>query len=107
MVDVADIMVCIDLLTSLLPALRDRLDLTQREFAGIIGISRQSVIDLEHKNRKITKAVLIAMITFFSLRRESAAILYRKGFYDLRYVSSLGFTTSMIQKIFNSKEAEI
>ena len=101
MVDVADIMVCINLLTDLLPSLRDSLNMTQRELAGIIGISRQSVIDLEHKNRKINRAVLIAMITFFSLRRESAMILYEKGFYDLRYVSSLGFTTSTIQNLFD------
>lgn len=104
MIDVADIMVCIDVLTSLLPTLRDSLNLTQREFASIIGISRQSVIDLEHKNRKITRAVLIATITFFSLRRESAMILYDEGFYDLRYVSSLGFTPSTIQKVFDLNE---
>lgn len=107
MVDVADIMVCIDLLTGLLPTLRDSLNLTQREFASIIGISRQSVIDLEHRNRKITRAVLIAMITFFSLRRKSAMILYDKGFYDLRYVSSLGFTASRVQKIFDLNEVGI
>lgn len=100
MVDVSDIMVCIDSLSTLLPVLRDSLNMTQREFAGVIGISRQSVIDLEHKNRKITRAVLIAMISFFSLRRESAMILYEKGFYNFSYVSSLGFTTSVIQMLF-------
>ena len=99
--DTNRIMECIELLTDQLPALRDKLRLTQREFAAVIGISRQSVIDLEHKNRKITRAVLIAMLTFFSLRRETAQLLYEKNLYNMDYVVSLGFTSDMIQKIHN------
>lgn len=107
LVDITDIMVCINLLTDMLPRLRDSLNMTQREFADIIGISRQSVIDLEHKNRKINRAILIAMITFFSFRRESAMILYENGFYDLCYVRSLGFTISIIQKLFDLCEGKV
>ena len=69
----ADIMNAIDELTNELPSLRDSLKLTQRELAEIIGISRRSVIDLEHK--KITRSVLISIITFFLLRLPSATIL--------------------------------
>mgnify|MGYP000522339660 CR=1 FL=1 len=53
--DISDIMVCIGTLTDMLPELRERLGLTQREFAGVIGISWQSVIDLEYKKRKLTR----------------------------------------------------
>jgi DNA-binding XRE family transcriptional regulator len=94
-------MKCIELLTEQLPVLRDKLGLTQKEFSLIIGISRQSVIDLEHKNRKITRAILIAMIAFFSLRRSTAQLLYEKGLYDLEYTISLGFNRSLIQKIYD------
>lgn len=92
---------CIELLTDQLPALRDKLDLTQKEFASVIGISRQSVIDLEHKNRKITRAILIAILTFFSLRRETAQLLYEKKLYNMDYLISLGFTSDVIRKIHN------
>lgn len=102
--DASDIMVCIEMLTDMLPKLRDCLGITQRELAGVIGISRQSVIDLEHKNRKITRSILIAMITFFSLRCETALLLYRKGFYSTSFVTSLGFTETMIEKIFDLGE---
>lgn len=102
--DTSEIMICIDLLTDLLPKLRDLLGITQREFAGIIGISRQSVIDLEHKNRKITRSILIAMISFFSLQRETALALYEKNFYSIGYVESLGFTARVIEKIYDLGE---
>lgn len=102
--DISDIMVCIGTLTDMLPELRERLGLTQREFAGVIGISRQSVIDLEHKNRKITRAILIAMTTFFSLRRETASLLYRSDLYSTNFMTSLGFTEALIKKIFDLGE---
>ncbi len=102
--DTSDIMVCIGILTDMLPKLRGRLGLTQREFAGVIGISRQSVIDLEHKNRKITRAILIAMTTFFSLHRETALLLYRNDLYSTNFMISLGFTEALIEKIFDFGE---
>lgn len=102
--DTSDIMVCIGTLTDMLPELRERLGLTQREFAGVIGISRQSVIDLEHKKRKLTRAILIAMTTFFSLRRETALLLYRNGLYSTNFMTSLGFTKTLIEKLFDLGE---
>lgn len=95
------IMDCIELITDELPTLRDRLNLTQREFAEIIGISRQSVIDLEHKNRKITKSILVTIITYFSLRRETAYLLYQKGLYDMEYARFLGYTAELMRKIYD------
>ena len=99
--DTSDILNCIGILTDMLPELRNRLGMTQRELAGVIGISRQSVIDLEHKNRKITRSILIAMITFFSLRFDTALLLYKKGFYSINYVTSLGFNETLIEKIYD------
>lgn len=93
------IMECIEFLTGELNSLRNELNLTQKDFADIIGISRQSVIDLEHQNRKITKAILIAMISFFSLQSSTAHMLYEKKFYDMEYVASLGFSSDVIRRI--------
>jgi DNA-binding XRE family transcriptional regulator len=97
--DASKIMECIELLTEQLPILRDKIGLTQKEFAIVIGISRQSVIDLEHKNRKVTRAILIAMLAFFSLRRATALVLYEKGLYDMEYAIFLGFNRDVVQRI--------
>ena len=99
--DTNGIMECIEFLTGELNFLRNELKLTQKDFAKIIGISRQSLIDLEHQNRKITKAILIAIISFFSLHSSTAYILYKKKFYDMEYVASIGFTSNMIRRIYN------
>lgn len=69
MLDTDGIMECIEPLTGELNLLKNELKLTQKDFLKIIGITaitRQSLIDLEHHNRKNTKAILIAII-FFSL----------------------------------------
>jgi DNA-binding XRE family transcriptional regulator len=96
-----EILKCIEIITEQLPVLRNMLNLTQRDFASIIGISRQSVIDLEHKNRKITRSVLISIITVFSLKSSTARFLYEKNFYDLEYVVSLGFTNEAMLKLYD------
>ena len=46
------IMECIDLMCDTLPQLRNALKLTQEDFSKIIGTSRQSVINMEHKEKK-------------------------------------------------------
>ncbi len=95
-----DIMECISIISELSSKLRDLLGITQLEFSKIIGISRQSVIDFEHWNRKISRPVLISMICFFSLRKETAQYLYDRSFYDNKYVSSLGFSSEVIEKLY-------
>lgn len=99
--DTDGIMECIEFLTGELNPLRNELKLTQKDFAKIIGISRQSLIELEHRNRKITKAILIAIISFFSLQSSTAYTLYKKKFYDMEYVASIGFTSNVIRRIYD------
>ena len=96
-----DIMEGITSLEELLPLLRDKLGLRQKDLAAIIGVSRQSIIDLEHKNRKITRAIFIALTAFFSLHMETARVLYEKNFYKLNCVSSLGFSCVLIKKMYD------
>lgn len=95
-----DIMECIDLMCDTLPKLRNALKLTQEEFSRIIGVSRQSVINMEHKEKKLTKAILIAMISFFSLRSDTAKILYEQGLYRNAFVKNIGFSESVLSKIY-------
>ena len=90
---------CINILCESLPSMRDVLGLTQLEFSRIIGISRQSVIELEHKKKKTTRAVLLAITAYFTLREESAKILFEKDFYENKFVNELGFTTELVIKI--------
>lgn len=98
------IMECIDLLTSELPLLRDSLGITQKNLAKHIGISRQSVIEIEHKNHKLTRSILIALITFFSFREETAKMLYSKGFYNNKFVNLIGFNSYFLFKIYGIKD---
>ena len=93
------IMECINLMCDALPKLRNALNLTQEEFSRIVGVSRQSVINIEHKEKKLTRSILISMVSYFSLRSETAKILYEKGLYRNTFVNDMGFTESVLLKI--------
>lgn len=98
--DNESIMICIELVCTALPQLRDCLNLTQDDFSKIIGTSRQSVINIEHRQKKITRSILISMISFFSLRSQTAEILRDKGLYSNSYVQGLGFSEDVLAKIY-------
>ena len=55
----SSIMECINLICDTLPQLRNALNLTQEEFSKVIGVSRQSVINMEHKEKKLTRSIII------------------------------------------------
>lgn len=93
------IMECIELMCDTLPLLRNTLNLTQEDFSKVIGVSRQSVINIEHKEKKLTKSILITMVSFFSLRSETAKILYERGLYKNPFVKKIGFSESVLFKI--------
>lgn len=93
------IMECIELMCDTLPQLRNALNLTQEDFSKIIGISRQSVINTEHRKKKLTKSVIISMVSFFSLRRETADLLFQNGLYSNAFVKNIGFSEDVIIKI--------
>ena len=99
-----DIMFCVNTVSTLLPKLRDSLGLTQREFSSFLGISRQSLIDLEHQNRKITRPVLASIISYFSLREETAHILFEEKLYNNSYVNQLGFSLELIHHLYGFLE---
>lgn len=89
--DASDIMVCIEMLTDMLPKLRDCLGITQRELAGVIGISRQSVIDLEHKKPQNYPVNIDCNDYFFLSPLRNCLAFVQKGFlfYELRDITWL------------------
>lgn len=93
------IMECIDLMCDTLPQLRNVLNLTQEDFSKIIGVSRQSVINMEHKEKKLTRSIIISMVSFFSLREKTAEILFQNGLYNNAFVKNVGFSESVVIKI--------
>ena len=99
-----DVLECVYLISSLLPKLREVLGLTQKDFASTIGISRQTLIDLEHQNKKITRPVLISIISYFSLRCSTAKILFENRLYDNNFVCvDIGFTLNSISNLHGFK----
>ena len=95
----SSIMECINLICDTLPQLRNALNLTQEEFSKVIGVSRQSVINMEHKEKKLTRSIIIAIVSFFSLRYETARILYEQGLYGNDFVKNIGFSEDILFKI--------
>lgn len=95
----SSIMECINLICDALPQLRKALNLTQEEFSKVIGVSRQSVINMEHKEKKLTRSIIISMVSFFSLRYETARILYELGLYGNDFVKDIGFSEDILFKI--------
>lgn len=93
------IMECIDLMCDTLPQLRNVLNLTQEDFSKVIGVSRQSVINMEHKEKKLTRFIIISMVSFFSLREKTAEILFQNGLYNNAFVKNIGFSESVVIKI--------
>ena len=100
-------MECIDLMCDTLPQLRNALNLTQQNFSKIIGISRQSVINMEHKEKKLTRSIIISMVSFFSLRKETAEMLFQDGLYNNAFVKNIGFSEDVIIKIHEWSKQKI
>lgn len=82
-----------------LPQLRNALNLTQEDLSKIIGVSRQSIIKMEHKEKKLTRSIVFSMVSFFSLRKETAEILFQDGLYNNTFVKNIGFSEDVIIKI--------
>jgi DNA-binding XRE family transcriptional regulator len=96
----------IDTICVNLVVLRNMLGLTQQDLAIHIGTSRQSIINFERQEKKITRSLLISIITYFSLRRRSASYLKSLGFYKNKYIESLGFNEDLCNYIIEHESEE-
>ena len=96
----------VELLCVNLPALRSMLNLTQQDLAEQIGTSRQGIINFEHQEKKLTRSMLISIVTYFSLREQSAAFLKALGLYRNSYINSLGFDEKLCDYIIEKGKSE-
>lgn len=67
--------ISIRVLTKNLPILRKILGLTQSELADIIGLSRQTVVNIENGNQKMKRTTFMAIMYLFSLNHKTAVLL--------------------------------
>lgn len=58
-----------------LPSLRAKLNLTQEELSGIIGVSRYTIMSIEKKQRPMTWNTFLSLILFFSKNDDTNMML--------------------------------
>jgi DNA-binding XRE family transcriptional regulator len=89
-----------------LPVLREMLNLKQADVAEFIGTSRQQIIGFEHQESKITRSILISLITYFSLRPKTALFLRTLGLYENNFVREFGFNEQLISFVTDNKASK-
>lgn len=68
-------------MTENLKVLRNKLRLTQDELAGKVGISRQTLVNIENKKREMSWNIFVALITVFRAERSTSDLLDYFGIY--------------------------
>ena len=66
-----------------LKVLRNKLDLTQGEFGQRIGISRQTLVNIENKNRAMSWNTFVALLTVFRAESSTSGLLDRFEIYTV------------------------
>ena len=85
----------VDKMTDNLKVLRNKLDLTQDELAGKVGIGRQTFVNIENKKRVMSWNTFVALITVFRAERSTSDLLDHFGIYTSQleeYLTSPEFT---------------
>lgn len=78
-------------MTDNLRVLRNKLNLTQDELAGKIGVSRQTIVNIENQKRVMTWNTFMALITVFKAERDTSNLLDYFGIYSVelnKYLTS-------------------
>ena len=68
-------------ITENLKVLRSKLDLTQGELAGKVGISRQTLVSIENRRREMSWNTFVALITVFRADSSTSELLDHFGIY--------------------------
>lgn len=58
-----------------LPLLRKRLNLTQQDLADLLGLTRQTIYNIESKKGNISKATILAILFIFSTNPLTSMLL--------------------------------
>jgi DNA-binding XRE family transcriptional regulator len=77
------------------------LNLTQQQLGELVGTSRQQIIKFEQQEAKVTKSILIALVTYCSLKPITARFLHSLSLYENKFVQSIGFTEQVIMLVIN------
>ena len=64
-----------------LPMLRSKLNLSQEELANLLGVTRQTISSLENGQRKMTWSVFLALILIFFLNEPTKRLLVALNIY--------------------------
>jgi DNA-binding XRE family transcriptional regulator len=97
-----DVKNCVTLICRNLPVLRKMLCMSQVELATICGMSRQTILQFEHEQAKVTRPILISLVTYFSLQSKTAQYLNTLGLYKNKYVQDFGFTEQVISYLIGN-----
>jgi DNA-binding XRE family transcriptional regulator len=65
-----------------LPVLRAKLGISQAELAQYVGISRQTLSNIETKKQTMTWVTFMALLAFFENNKESLSQLSLIGFFE-------------------------
>ena len=64
-----------------LPLLRSKLNLSQEELANLLGVTRQTISSLENGQRKMTWSVFLALILIFFRNEPTKRLLVALNIY--------------------------
>lgn len=65
----------VERMTENLPVLRAKLGVTQSELAEIAGISRQTILSVEKKQREMTWNMFLALLYIFTANEKTAPLV--------------------------------
>lgn len=65
----------VDRMTENLVVLRAKLGITQAELADIAGMSRQTILAIEKKQRTMTWNTFLSLLFIFSVNKDTSALL--------------------------------
>ena len=74
--------VLIDNLISNLPVLRLKLKMSQTDLAAKLGVSRQQIVALEGRKRKLTWAMFLSIVLIFKSYEDTRKLLSVFEIYD-------------------------
>jgi len=69
-------------MTENLKVMRNKLGLTQGGLAEKVGISRQTLVNMENKNREMSWNIFVALVTVFRAERGTSDLLDHFGIYS-------------------------
>lgn len=72
---------CIENMTKNLCMLRTLLHLSQAELADLIGVSRQTIVYIENRTRKLSYGCFLSLMFVFTQNKETNSLLKILGIY--------------------------